>query len=86
MLQATSHIFPSNDWIYKITKGKESNECVKDVVATQHTPTRRRKKKTERINSAIFNAPSDTHRGQPVNTNYGKGKVEKMQTPVFNPQ
>ncbi len=27
MLQSTSHSFPSNVWIHKITKGKESDEC-----------------------------------------------------------
>jgi hypothetical protein len=27
ILQATSHIFPSNDWIHRITKGTESNKC-----------------------------------------------------------
>ncbi len=27
MLQATTHSFPSNAWIHKITKGKESNKC-----------------------------------------------------------
>jgi hypothetical protein len=27
MLQATTHSFPSNAWIHKTTKGKESNKC-----------------------------------------------------------
>ena len=27
MLQANSHTFPTNAWIHKITKGKESNRC-----------------------------------------------------------
>ena len=27
MLQANTHIFPSNYWWHKITKGKESNKC-----------------------------------------------------------
>ena len=27
MLQVTSHIFPNNTWIHKITKKKESNKC-----------------------------------------------------------
>jgi hypothetical protein len=27
MLQANSHTFPTNDWIHKITKGKESDRC-----------------------------------------------------------
>jgi hypothetical protein len=27
MLQAISHSFPSNAWIHRITKGKESNKC-----------------------------------------------------------
>jgi len=27
MLPATSYIFPSNEWIHKITKGKESDRC-----------------------------------------------------------
>ena len=27
MLQVTSHNFPSNSWIHKITKEKESNKC-----------------------------------------------------------
>jgi hypothetical protein len=27
MVQANSHTFPTNAWIYKITKGKESDRC-----------------------------------------------------------
>jgi len=27
MLQANSHTFPSNTWIHRITKGKESDRC-----------------------------------------------------------
>jgi hypothetical protein len=27
MLKTTTHSFPSNVWIHKITKGKESNKC-----------------------------------------------------------
>jgi hypothetical protein len=27
MLQANSHTFPTNEWIHKITKGKESDRC-----------------------------------------------------------
>ena len=27
MLQANSHTFPSNAWIHRITKGKESDKC-----------------------------------------------------------
>ena len=35
------------------------------------------KKKRERINVAILNAPSHTHRGQPANTNYCKGQASE---------
>jgi hypothetical protein len=28
MLQTTSHIFPSNDWIHRITQGNESNKFI----------------------------------------------------------
>jgi hypothetical protein len=51
--------------------------CVwkEEIVALGNTANQ--KKKKERINVAILNAPSHTHRGQPANTNYCKGQASE---------
>jgi hypothetical protein len=49
--------------------------CVskEEIVASGNAA--KKKKKGERTNVAILNAPSHTHRGQPANTNYCKGQA-----------